>query len=56
MAYFVVVVVVVVVAKLKKKILFFSIFSLLLSFKLPHYSPITPQLSFSYIFMIFFFN
>ena len=32
----------------------FSIFCLLLSFKLPHYSPITPQLSFSYIFMIFF--
>ena len=25
-----------------------------MSFKLPHYSPITPQLSFSYIFMIFF--
>ena len=32
----------------------FSIFSLLCSFKLPHYSPITPQLSFSYIFIIFF--
>ena len=54
-AYFVVV-----VAKLKKiffsffSFLFFSIFSLLLSFKLPHYSPITPPLSFSYIFMIFF--
>ena len=42
----------------KKKIfflffLFLFQFFLLLSFKLPHYSPITPQLSFSYIFMIF---
>ena len=33
---------------------FFKIFSLLFSFKIPYYSPITPQLSFSYIFMIFF--
>ena len=45
--------------ELKKKenfffFFFFSIFSLLFSFKLPYYSPITPQHSFSYIFMIFF--
>ena len=35
------------------KKIFFSIFSLLLSLKLPHYSLITSQHSFSYIFMIF---
>ena len=41
--------------KLKKKFFsFFKIFSLLFSFKFPYYSPITPQLSFSYIFKIFF--
>ena len=43
--------------KLKKKNFFFplflKIFTLLFSFKTPYYSPITPQLSFSYIFMIF---
>ena len=40
---------------LKKKFFsfFFKFFSLLFSFKIPYYSPITPQLSFSYIFMIF---
>ena len=38
---------------LKKKN-FFLIFSFLFSFKIPYYSSITPQLSFSYIFMIFF--
>ena len=35
-----------------KKMFFFPFFSLLFSFKIPYYSPIT-QLSFSYIFMIF---
>ena len=30
--------------------LFLKIFSLLFSFKIPYYSPITPQLSFSYFF------
>ena len=34
--------------------LFLKFFSLLFSFKIPNYSPITLQLSFSYIFMIFF--
>ena len=53
------VVVVVVVVKLKKIFFFFlffsfQFFSLLFSFKLPYYSPITPQLSFSYILIIFF--
>ena len=40
-----------------KKIFFFSfIFSLLFSFKIPYYFPITPKrsVSFSYIFAIFF--
>ena len=39
-----------------KKIFFsflFKNFFLLFSFKIPYYSPITPQLLFSYIFMIF---
>ena len=47
----------VVLVKLKKFFLFFSffsIFSILFSLQLTYYSPITPQLSFSYIFMIFF--
>ena len=41
--------------KFKKKFFlsFFKIFSLLFSFKIPYYSPITPQLSFSYIFIFF---
>ena len=47
--------------KFKKKNFFFPfslififLFSLLFSFKIPYYSPITPHLSFSYIFMICF--
>ena len=43
-----------VVVKLKKNFFsFFKKFFLLFSFKLPYYSPITPQISFSYIFIIF---